>query len=394
MIEIRIGVIGNVDSGKSTLVSVLSNGELDDGRGLARRLILKHAHEKKSGRTSDISHAHLKIDNENYITFIDLAGHEKYLKTTLRGLTGGYIDYVLLTIGANMGVSRMTKEHISIAYALQIPIIIVVTKIDLCNDFIYNQTISDINKMIRHYRYIGLFIVEDINDLPKSIFKKKLPFFSVSNKTGENIDLLKNFLKKLKPKIKWDKKNKTTFSIDDKFQVNGVGLVVSGKMTSGKIYKGDSLFIGPFRGKWEKVVVKSLHDNFRTFINYLEPGNSGCLALKFIDKKFKVRNKSLKKGIILVKNNNNNSKKFIADIVILRTHSTNIKIDYQPVINCKTICQSAKITGMSEKYLHGGKRARVDFEFMFNPEYIETDDIFLFREGKTRGIGKIISVIG
>ena len=49
MIEIRIGVIGNVDSGKSTLVSVLSNGELDDGRGLARKLVLKHAHEKKVG---------------------------------------------------------------------------------------------------------------------------------------------------------------------------------------------------------------------------------------------------------------------------------------------------------------------------------------------------------
>ena len=45
MIEIRIGVIGNVDSGKSTLVSVLSNGKLDDGRGLARRLILKHPPE-------------------------------------------------------------------------------------------------------------------------------------------------------------------------------------------------------------------------------------------------------------------------------------------------------------------------------------------------------------
>ena len=104
MTEIRIGVIGNVDSGKSTLVSVLKNKELDDGRGSARLLVLKHPHEKSTGRTSDIALTHLKINkfktDKRYITFVDLAGHEKYLKTTMRGLTGGYIDYVMLVIGA------------------------------------------------------------------------------------------------------------------------------------------------------------------------------------------------------------------------------------------------------------------------------------------------------
>ena len=58
-IEIRIGVIGNVDSGKSTLVSVLTNKLLDDGRGKARKLVLKHPHEKDSGRTSDVTQTHL-----------------------------------------------------------------------------------------------------------------------------------------------------------------------------------------------------------------------------------------------------------------------------------------------------------------------------------------------
>ena len=33
---IKIAVVGNVDSGKSTLVGVLTKGEKDDGRGLAR----------------------------------------------------------------------------------------------------------------------------------------------------------------------------------------------------------------------------------------------------------------------------------------------------------------------------------------------------------------------
>ena len=161
-IEIRIGVIGNVDSGKSTLVSVLTNKLLDDGRGKARKLVLKHPHEKDSGRTSDVTQTHL-IKKEGYITFIDLAGHERYLKTTLKGLTGGYIDYVLLVIGANMGVSMMTKEHISIAYALQIPIIIVVTKMDLSNDHVLNKTNEDIRKLITRFKFKNTRIITEEN---------------------------------------------------------------------------------------------------------------------------------------------------------------------------------------------------------------------------------------
>lgn len=34
--DIRCAVIGNVDSGKSTLVGVLTKGIMDDGRGYAR----------------------------------------------------------------------------------------------------------------------------------------------------------------------------------------------------------------------------------------------------------------------------------------------------------------------------------------------------------------------
>ncbi len=43
------------------------------------------------------------------ITFIDLAGHEKYLKTTVFGLTGHAPQFAMLMVGANMGVIGMTR---------------------------------------------------------------------------------------------------------------------------------------------------------------------------------------------------------------------------------------------------------------------------------------------
>lgn len=41
------------------------------------------------------------------VTFIDLAGHEKYLKTTIFGLTGHMPDYTMLMVGANAGIIGM-----------------------------------------------------------------------------------------------------------------------------------------------------------------------------------------------------------------------------------------------------------------------------------------------
>jgi hypothetical protein len=67
--------------------------------------------------------------SDRTVTLIDLCGHEKYLKTTLFGLTGLMPDYCMLVVGSNMGVQMMTREHISIACALNIPMFVAVTKV-------------------------------------------------------------------------------------------------------------------------------------------------------------------------------------------------------------------------------------------------------------------------
>lgn len=107
-IELRVAVLGSSDVGKSTLLGVLTQGERDNGHGSARLNLFRHLHEIQSGRTSSISHEILGFDSEGsamtyskcrtaeeicdnskkLITFIDLAGQRKYLKTTIFGLTG------------------------------------------------------------------------------------------------------------------------------------------------------------------------------------------------------------------------------------------------------------------------------------------------------------------
>ena len=50
------------------------------------------------------------------MTFVDLAGHEKYLKTTVFGLTGHLPDFCLIVVGSNAGVIGMAKEHLGLVF--------------------------------------------------------------------------------------------------------------------------------------------------------------------------------------------------------------------------------------------------------------------------------------
>lgn len=121
-VEVRVAVLGGVDAGKSTMLGVLTAGELDNGRGRARLNMFRHMHEIQTGRTSAISHELLGFDscgniiNYKYnemmtaeeigerssklISFIDLAGHRKYLR-----MTGKYLKYLYNQFSKVYGLS-------------------------------------------------------------------------------------------------------------------------------------------------------------------------------------------------------------------------------------------------------------------------------------------------
>jgi GTPase len=71
------------------------------------------------------------------------------LKTTMFGLVGLMPDYSMIIVGANMGVSRMTREHLGISLALKVPIFIVITKIDISPADVYEKTKETLVKILR-----------------------------------------------------------------------------------------------------------------------------------------------------------------------------------------------------------------------------------------------------
>lgn len=431
--ELRIGIIGSVDSGKSTLTGVLTKDILDDGRGFARSKILHYPHEKESGRTSSVAQHFIRnriikedIKNINYdddtikgndeniikgkavehtIGFIDLAGHEKYLKTTVCGINRCLIDYACVVIGSNMGVLRMTIEHIGIAISMNIPIFIVMTKIDLAPPNIRQKTYKDILSLLnkRGGNRIPILIKnrEHLTKLSQYYDKKDyitpVPIFQVSSVHGNGLDILKGYINNLQCYHDYEylKTKDANFIIETTFIIKGLGMVISGIMQYGIIKMGDILHIGPFGNEYYKVMIKSIHNNFRENIPYLEAGQTGCFNIKVMNRPY-FKRENIRKGVRIMQSPKIYTH-FSAIIKILH-HPTTIKAKYQPTIHCGAISQVASICNITDldgnpkEYLRLGDKAIVEFKFCFRPEYIQPDTMMIFREGKTKGIGKIIKV--
>jgi GTPase len=427
-IDMRIAICGNVDSGKSTFVGVLTKGVLDNGRGSVRQKVFRHKHEMDTGRTSSVSEQMMGFDaygkvvnyeklmsaqdeklqkhqpstkqiseqSAKIITFYDLAGHEKYLKTTVLGMTGSMPDYACIVISANNGIQRMTKEHLGLCLALKIPFYVVITRIDMTPEPVTKNTTENVLKLLKHSGVNKLpYMVrkpEDVVICAKNIKDDRIaPIFHVSNVTGDNFDLMRRYLNLLPVRRDWYGMAKEPLEviIDSTFYVPGVGTVVGGIVTSGVLQSNDTVWLGPnANGHFRQAVVKSIHVK-QCLTNHVEAGTAACFAIK------KERRSDIRKGMVLVDAKNKPAAvwEFEAEIVVLY-HSTTIQSNYQPVVHCGTVRQSCAIILVDRDVLRTGDKARVKFRFMYKPEYVKKGLKLIFREGRTKGLGTITDTFG
>ncbi|XP_058126223.1 GTP-binding protein 1 [Anopheles ziemanni] len=413
--EVRVAVVGNVDAGKSTLLGVLTHGELDNGRGFARQRLFRHKHEIESGRTSSVGNDILGFDSlgnvvnkpdhgtldwvkiceksAKVITFIDLAGHERYLKTTVFGMTGHVPDFGMLMIGANSGIVGMTKEHLGLALALSVPVFVVVTKIDMCPPNILQDNLKLLYKILKSQGCRKApVMVKTSDDVVLSatnfVSQRLCPIFQVSNVTGQNLDLLKMFLNLLNVRTTGNDSLPTEFQIDDTYAVPGVGTVVSGITLQGVVRLNETLLLGPDPlGDFQPITIKSIHRK-RMVVKEVRSGQTASFALK------KIKRSHIRKGMVMVSPvlNPQACWEFDCEILVLH-HPTTISSKYgrwSAMVHCGSIRQTAQILQMSKECLRTGDKAVVRFRFIKNPEYMKPGQRMVFREGRTKAVGNVI----
>ncbi|KAI0393611.1 P-loop containing nucleoside triphosphate hydrolase protein [Xylariaceae sp. FL0594] len=418
VIETRIAVVGNVDAGKSSMLGVLVKGDLDDGRGKARVNLFRHKHEIETGRTSSVGMEIMGFDtmgnvitsdtpgrklsweeigkrSAKVITFSDLAGHERYLRTTVFGLLSSSPNYCLLMVAANNGLIGMSKEHLGIVVAINVPIMVVITKIDICPPNILEQTIQQITKILKSSgaKKMPIFIKnrEDcINTATQFVSQRICPVFQVSNVTGKNLDLVRTFLNILPHHGRYDSDAPFEFQVNETFSVPFVGTVVSGIVKSGVIHQGDTILIGPDPlGNFTQTSIRSI-ERKRIGVPMASAGQSASFALK------KTRRKDVRKGMVVLSKVEGQpppkaEREFVAEVLIL-SHATTIKTKYQAMLHVGPVSQTCAIIDADRPLIRTGDRATVAFRFVQRPEYLAAGDRILFREGRTKGLGIVQSV--
>ncbi|CED85473.1 GTP-binding protein GP-1 [Phaffia rhodozyma] len=442
--ELRMAVIGNVDAGKSTMLGVLTRGGLDDGRGKARVNLFRHKHEIESGRTSSVgmeilgftstgqavipsSHtsvAQIAAEESGFIpstgtsarreklswdeickrsakvvSFIDLAGHERYLKTTIFGMTGCSPDYAILMVGGNAGLIGMSKEHLAVTLALNVPVIVCITKIDMTPPQVLETTKKQLTKILKSpgCRRTPVFVESerDVIALSQNFVKERFcPVFCISNVTGAGLPHLRSFLNLLPSSSSqghYEVDAPLEYSISDVFSVPFVGTVVSGVIHSGVVKTGDTVLLGPDSvGQYVTTAVKSIQRK-RASVESAEAGQSVSFALK------RVRRAAVRKGMVILAKTEEAPKavrRFEGQILVLY-HNTTIQPRYQAVMHCGSIRQTARILSLDHPrgLLRTGDRANVTFELVSSPEYLKEGMKLLFREGKTKGLGVITKIL-
>lgn len=408
--EMLIAVVGSVDAGKSTFCGVMSrdDGVLDDGKGKARLFTVPLKHEVETQRTSSVNMVNV-LAHGRTLRLIDLAGHEKYLKTTLKGLNQYFPNYALLLVNAHKSVLPMTREHMSICKSLNIPVIILITKVDDCPAEVLMETIKKVKKFFKSYGRRFVSELKTKNDAAKyTSLMAKSPhvlgaYVLTSNVSGQGLPMVRHVLSTLPvlPTVSTaittyiEKKNlNQLFYVFTPFQVPGVGLILYGRNYGATISKGVKLNVGPFNGKFIEVRVRSIHNKLREPVDTLASHQLGCLAIKPTNAKVKLTKEMLKEGKVATDEPDmaaHVSRELIGSLFV-HAHPTTIRKGYEPFLHCGNVRTSTKLLKSSILPLRMGNRADVVFKLK-TPSMIYPGMPFLFRDNRIKASGVVSNKI-
>jgi len=216
MRHLIVGTAGHIDHGKSALVLALTGIDPD-----------RLEEEKERGITIDLGFAHLDLGEGVRVGFIDVPGHERFVRNMLAGVGG--IDLVILVVAADESIKPQTREHFDICKLLGIRKgLVAITKSDLVD--------SEIMDLVRL----------EVQEFVRGSFLEDAPLLRVSARTGEGLEALKDELRRLALEVT-PKPEELPFRlpIDRAFVMKGFGTVVTGTLIAGRIEKDAEVEIYP-----------------------------------------------------------------------------------------------------------------------------------------------------
>jgi GTPase len=328
--QLRVSLTGPTMSGKSSLLGSLTMATLDNGRGLSRLSLLKHQHEIASGMTSSVTQElvgyqasaelpgnvevvnyvagsisswldiHAACEEERVVLLSDSAGHPRFRRTTVRGIVGWAPHWTLLCIPADneedtsgligstpppeevLGMPArdvdLSQQHLRLCLALNLPLVIVITKMDLASKSGLKGCLSKTLSAVKAAGKTPLLLTHEgtsvsehdlvcipskevrqaqgVSQKLKSNPQQFVPILLTSAVRGWGLTKLHALLHQL-PIPSHTMESSTEDKSDDLFDIEetyhrrnhaegDISVVLGGVLRRGEISVGDELRIGPF----------------------------------------------------------------------------------------------------------------------------------------------------
>ncbi len=384
--HVNVGTIGHIDHGKSTLTAAIV--EVQARKGLAQKI--SYAQITKGGTVRDetktvtiaVSHVEYQSDRRHY-AHIDCPGHADYIKNMITG--AAQMDGAILVVDASEGPMPQTREHVLLARQVDVPAIVVyLNKVDLVDDpELLDLVEMEVRDLLSKYGFPG-----DKTPIIRGSAKKAMAADPAGEKSiQELMDAIDAFIPL--PTREVDKP--FLMCIEDVFNIEGRGTVVTGRVERGELQKMSEVEIVGLRDT-RKTVATDI-EMFRKLLDKASAGDNVGVLLRGTKKEEVERGMVLAKPGTITPHTN-----FKAEVYVLSKEEggrhTPFFTNYRPQFYFRTTDVTGTVTlPQGVEMVMPGDNVSVVVK-VIAPVAMERGQRFAIREGgRTIGAGRITEII-
>jgi len=384
--HVNVGTIGHVDHGKSTLTAAIVATQAR--KGLAQPI--SYADITKGGTVRDatktvtiaVSHVEYESDKRHY-AHVDCPGHADYVKNMITG--AAQMDGAILVVSAADGPMPQTREHILLARQVGVPAIVVfLNKVDLVDDKeLLDLVEMEIRDLLNKYQFPG-------DNTP--VVRGSATAALEGKPEGEKaIQELMEAIDAHIPLPTREVDKPFLMCIEDVFNIEGRGTVVTGRVERGELNKMSDVEIVGLKDT-RKTVATDI-EMFRKLLDKASAGDNVGVLLRGTKKE------EVERGMVLAKPGSiTPHTKFKAEVYVLSKEEggrhTPFFTKYRPQFYFRTSDVTGTVTlPQGVEMVMPGDNVGVDIE-LIAPVAMEKGQRFAIREGgRTIGAGRVSDVL-
>jgi elongation factor Tu len=384
--HVNVGTIGHIDHGKSTLTAAIV--QTQSRKGLATPI--SYADITKGGTVRDetktvtiaVSHVEYQSDKRHY-AHIDCPGHADFIKNMITG--AAQMDGAILVVDASEGPMPQTKEHVLLARQVGVPAIVVfLNKVDLVDDpELLDLVEMEVRDLLNKYEFPG-----DKTPVIRGSSKKAL----AGDPEGEKaIQQLMEAIDEHIPLPTREVDKPFLMCIEDVFNIEGRGTVVTGRVERGVLKRMDDVEIVGLKDT-RKTVATDI-EMFRKLLDSANAGDNVGVLLRGTKKE------EVERGMVLAKPGSITPHvHFKAEVYVLSKEEggrhTPFFTNYRPQFYFRTTDVTGTVTlPQNVEMVMPGDNVSVEIK-VIAPVAMERGQRFAIREGgRTIGAGRVTEVI-